>query len=78
MLIMRDIGLLPSVDCSPPLLPVGIAVVLHTAIFVGLGLVMRYFLEAMWLQHLSEVPTVDKIECSVPADPIVCGVDRVC
>ena len=40
----RDLGLLPSLDCSPPLSPVVIGVVCHTAIVVNLGLAMRYSL----------------------------------
>ena len=61
----RDLELLPSVDCSPLLSPLSIRVVWHTAIFVDIGLAMRYFLEVMWLLALVGGANLgpNKMEC---------------
>ena len=60
-----DLELLPSVDCSPLLSPLSIRVVWHTAIFVDIGLAMRYFLEVMCLLTLVGGANLgpNKMEC---------------
>ena len=70
----RDLGLFPSVDCSPPLSPVDIGVVYHTAIIVDLDHAMLYFLEVTWLPMLIGGPNrgFDKKGCPRKPDRVRC------
>ena len=70
----RDLGLFPSVDCSPLLSPVDIGVVCHTAIIVDLDPAMLYFLEVTWLPMLIGGPNrgFDKNGCPRKPDRVRC------